>query len=88
VTTDVHMADAGALVAPPAAATQLPAGLPPPLPDDELVGGYKEALGELALGTFDSSAPRAYHSAFNAMASDPSGECLIRIVVLLQVGSA
>lgn len=41
---------------------------------NELVTAYREALGSLGVGTFDMGAPRAYHSAFAAMAAEASGE--------------
>jgi hypothetical protein len=39
----------------------------------ELESGYKEALEELSMGTFDHRAPRAYHSAFASMAAADEG---------------
>ncbi|KAL6746135.1 ubiquitin elongating factor core-domain-containing protein [Haematococcus lacustris] len=57
------------------AAASLIASLPPLGPPDlsgaELAAAYSQALGPLALATFDSTAPRAYHSAFAAMAANP-----------------
>ncbi|KAJ9532144.1 hypothetical protein QJQ45_003941 [Haematococcus lacustris] len=56
------------------AAASLIASLPPLGPPDlsgaELAAAYSQALGPLALATFDSTAPRAYHSAFAAMAAN------------------
>lgn len=46
----------------------------------DVEAAYVSALGPLRVGTFDSSAPRAYSSAYMALSQEPAGDTQVRLV--------
>jgi len=68
---DADMGEAGGSSAATLSALTLP---PPDLEGEALAAAYKGALGEAAVGNFDISAPRAYHSGFASLRAEEKGD--------------